>query len=247
MGPIQVYYSTNLPNSVERNLSPERMPSVPSDEQLRETIINNLSQAYKRAKLRVIVSGLILPLAFAIEMYVPFTFEATLVYFIIQLRAWKIARFLVSHNIQKINQATDEEYELGTGNENGTLNEDRSGGRLNIKIYEHETLYEIIHHINRSCSNLDALKFPSATGINPMVFPETMTDNLASAEHTYQPKLVDDIEVAAGLIKLFQDHLPSDVLVRHELNTYRVAEDFNRTLKTCLKAYSRQIIRNTLR
>ncbi|KAI7958957.1 hypothetical protein MJO28_002748 [Puccinia striiformis f. sp. tritici] len=247
MGPIQVYYSTNLPNSVERNLSPERMPSVPSDEQLRETIINNLSQAYKRAKLRVIVSGLILPLAFAIEMYVPFTFEATLVYFIIQLRAWKIARFLVSHNIQKINQATDEEYELGTGNENGTLNEDRSGGRLNIKIYEHETLYEIIHHINRSCSNLDALKFPSATGINPMVFPETMTDNLASAEHTYQPKLVDDIEVAAGLIKLFQDHLPSDVLVRHELNTYRVAEDFNRALKTCLKAYSRQIIRNTLR
>ncbi|KAA1121448.1 hypothetical protein PGTUg99_026593 [Puccinia graminis f. sp. tritici] len=322
MGPIQVFHSRSAFNPLHRSLSHEPKLATLSDEQVKESILNDFFQVSKRAKFRTIIAGFILPPALVAEIYVPFTFEIALIYFIIQLKAWRTARFLLSQNTRRSMQSRAAECEL----ENGKV----TGGLLQVKIRELAAFQKISEQMYHICSKIDPLKFPSledntleidieneeinhdivcqkiaTSALTTHQFPpaarlKTKSDTIKSVpepdsktvtktwksilrrdsdeskiageedvikhesqiatsrldsikghllarnKSVNQPKSVPNTEIASALIKLFQEVLPLSTSTRHEVNSRRVAEDFNRALKIRTMAYTRSILANSL-
>ncbi|KAI7964718.1 hypothetical protein MJO29_002816 [Puccinia striiformis f. sp. tritici] len=147
----------------------------------------NLAQVRRRAKILTIVSGFILPPALAAEIYVPFTFEIALIYFMIQLRgkrfslikfseyasthgyilgetnqngiAWRTARFLTNQNAEEIIQPTKADCESENGND--TVMEGTAGLLEPVSnTWELEAFHKINEQIYRTCANIDPHKFP---------------------------------------------------------------------------------------
>ncbi|EFP76596.2 uncharacterized protein PGTG_02057 [Puccinia graminis f. sp. tritici CRL 75-36-700-3] len=150
---IQVFHSRSAFNPLHRSLSHEPKLATLSDEQVKESILNDFFQVSKRAKFRTIMfhsaigisSEITLNLFlmnFRSEIYVPFTFEIALIYFIIQLKAWRTARFLLSQNTRKSMQSRAAECEL----ENGKV----TGGLLQVKIRELAAFQKIKNRVQRA-------------------------------------------------------------------------------------------------
>ncbi|OAV88504.1 hypothetical protein PTTG_12433 [Puccinia triticina 1-1 BBBD Race 1] len=146
IGPIQIIYSQNT------------KVTTLSETQAKESLMCALSQAQKQAKIRAIISGCFLPAALVAEIYVPLIFEITLVYFVVQWRGWKKAKFLVEHNNNQNPKSTPaQESELETGN--ATVRRS-SYDKLQLKVADIAKFQKINELVYRSCSEKDPLKFP---------------------------------------------------------------------------------------
>ncbi|POW19801.1 hypothetical protein PSHT_04311 [Puccinia striiformis] len=187
MGRIQVLYSTSVSNPSHDRWPQGIKPAILSSEEVKESIMMNLAQVRRRAKILTIVSGFILPPALAAEIYVPFTFEIALIYFMIQLRgkrfslikfseyasthgyilgetnqngiAWRTARFLTNQNAEEIIQPTKADCESENGND--TVMEGTAGLLEPVSnTWELEAFHKINEQIYRTCANIDPHKFP---------------------------------------------------------------------------------------
>ncbi|KAA1111327.1 hypothetical protein PGTUg99_003941 [Puccinia graminis f. sp. tritici] len=183
IGPIQILYSKTSFVSDKSHMLQKTKPVSLTDDQARKSIMNALSQARKQAKIRAIISGCLLPAALAAEIYVPLVFEITLVFFVVQWRSWKKAKFLVEHNNDQAIIPTRTPNDLETGNPVVTKS---SRDKLELQVGEVAKFQKINELIYRSCSKHDPLKFPCLKENTPSVEAFTSQDIVIDCTAVHQ-------------------------------------------------------------
>jgi len=167
-----------------------------SDEQAKESFMDALSLARKKAKVRAIISGCFLPAALAAEIYAPLVFELTLVYFLVQWRSWRKAQFLVERNNDQVTRRKPTEGDL----EKGSAVETRPlGGQVKLSAVEKKKLQKIDELVYRCCSEIDSLKFPRPNETTHEVEAnpgpdDAISEGTAACQYISEMKNIDNVD-----------------------------------------------------
>ncbi|KNZ56095.1 hypothetical protein VP01_249g10 [Puccinia sorghi] len=202
---INVLYSTTTCSSDASGSPQNTKTTASSDEQAKESLMNTLSLARRKAKVRTIISGCFLPpayadavtpLTFQSEIYAPLVFELTLIYFVVQWRSWRKAQFLVERNNDQatLPKSTEGDLERGNAVETTPL-----GGQVQLRAAERKKLQKIDELVYRCCSEIDSLKFPRPNETNQEVevhpdHDDATTECTAACHHTSEKKNIDKVD-----------------------------------------------------
>lgn len=168
---ILILYSCESSNLFESDVKNSSKFSVLTQKQAEEGLTHTLRLAQKEAQTRALISGLFLPIALAAEIYVPLIFELTLVYFSVQYRAWRKAKFLVKKATEEPSlTSTTHEASSSTGDE--IIAQPQPSPTFEFHNVESEMFREIERLVCNQCSQLDPHKFPPLDG---RASPETNT------------------------------------------------------------------------
>ncbi|KAH9823201.1 secreted protein [Melampsora americana] len=216
LGAINVVYPAAKDSSPALNI-----PGY-NEFELKEAFTKMLKVAKNRAARKTVISGVLLPICFAIDFItlVPMPlFEGALAYFTLHVNGARKANAINSAE----NRAKKRPVSMPAPARDEENNEEPLVNSLfSFEQAEPFTFNHILQFLYFQCSKLDKKNFPPAL----VSAPEDWTLD------------TNDVQ---GIIAQFEESLPEEVTKRHLLNAERVAEDLTRTLTKAAKEYVKSL------
>ncbi|EFP76588.1 hypothetical protein PGTUg99_003562 [Puccinia graminis f. sp. tritici] len=223
LGKLTIVYpvSTNSSHVIDVNYQGEN--------EIEENFLNLLYKARKKARTQTLISGCLLPLTLAIDVFVVvplFLFEINLAYFSVQVSGVQKAGLLSDFEKKKTTKHVSDRSSHRRNDEITTdecpEEDERARSPFDFEVAKPGTFDRTIEHLYNICSELDPLKFP-------------LKDSLPMP--TYLPSK----DIATTLVEIFKESLPQEVMTRHVLDEQLAAEDLDRALRKAAKEYVNSI------